>query len=186
MNRKRQINKPRPVSEVDMEAVFRQAKEEQEKNEKAFDEEQQQESLNSGMLNMDPNLDSNDAKESTLDAKPKGRSKKPSDPLTNSSSKGKGNKRFTPGSTVRVVSGTFAEFEGSLKKVNRKTGKVCDNTYKNEVGFREEEIRIGRNREKKRLSKLDVSQCQKLKFYYFKICFYRQSQSVIIKMRKSK
>ncbi|XP_015897066.3 uncharacterized protein LOC107430708 [Ziziphus jujuba] len=123
-NTKRQINKPRPVSEVDMEAIFRQAKDEQEKNEQAFEEQQQKESLYSGTLNLESNLDSNDATESTVDTKPKGKSKKPSDLLTNSSSKRKGNKRFTPGSTVRVVSGTFAEFEGILKKVNRKTGKA--------------------------------------------------------------
>lgn len=116
-----------------MEAIFRQAKDEQEKNEQAFEEQQQKESLYSGTLNLESNLDSNDATESTLDTKPKGKSKKPSDLLTNSSSKRKGNKRFTPGSTVRVVSGTFAEFEGILKKVNRKTGKVCEATYKKEV-----------------------------------------------------
>ncbi|OMP11606.1 hypothetical protein CCACVL1_00406 [Corchorus capsularis] len=33
-------------------------------------------------------------------------------------------KRLVAGSTVRVVSGTFAEFVGSLKKLNRKTGKA--------------------------------------------------------------
>lgn len=104
--RKRQINKPRPVSEIDMEAIFKKAKEEQEKHEKEFDEEQQQGILNSAVPNVEPQLDS----------KPKQRSRKSSDPL----------KLLTPGSTVRVVSGNFVEFEGNLKKVNRKTRKVCD------------------------------------------------------------
>ncbi|OMO66535.1 hypothetical protein CCACVL1_21099, partial [Corchorus capsularis] len=36
----------------------------------------------------------------------------------------KTSKRLVLGSTVRVVSGTFAEFVGSLKKLIRKTGKV--------------------------------------------------------------
>ena len=134
MYRKRQINKPRPVDEIDMEAIFRQAKEEQEKNEKAFEEEQRQDAINSGMLNMDLNVDSSDTTKSTLDSKPKRQSKKPSDPLTNGSTKGKGKKRLVAGSTVRVVSGTFAEFEGSLKKVNRKTGKVCDTVPKSSRG----------------------------------------------------
>ena len=104
--RKRQINKPRPVSEIDMEAIFKKAKEEQEKHEKEFEEEQQQGILNSAVPNVEPQLDS----------KPKQRSRKSSDPL----------KLLTPGSTVRVVSGNFVEFEGNLKKVNRKTRKVCD------------------------------------------------------------
>ncbi|KAG6433842.1 hypothetical protein SASPL_105460 [Salvia splendens] len=39
-NTKRQINKPRPVDEDDMEAIFKQAKEEQVKADQAFEEEQ--------------------------------------------------------------------------------------------------------------------------------------------------
>lgn len=109
MYSKRQINKPRPVDEVDMETIFRQTKEEQAKSEKAFEEEQQQEAINSGM-----------------DSKPNYQSKKLTDPLINGSTKGKGKKRLVAGSTVRVISGTFSEFEGILKKVNHRTGKVCD------------------------------------------------------------
>ncbi|PON90169.1 Transcription elongation factor [Trema orientale] len=103
-NTKRQINKPRPVSEVDMEEIFKKAKEEQENYEREFEEEQQQGTLDSAIPNVEPQSDS----------KPKRQSKKSTDPL----------KLLTPGSTVRVVSGNFAEFEGSLKKVNRKTRKV--------------------------------------------------------------
>lgn len=103
-NTKRQINKPRPVSEVDMEEIFKKAKEEQENHEREFEEEQQQGTLDSAIPNVEPQSDS----------KPKRQSKKSTDPL----------KRLSPGSTVRVVSGNFAEFEGSLKKINRKTRKV--------------------------------------------------------------
>ncbi|XP_027336430.1 uncharacterized protein LOC113850206 isoform X2 [Abrus precatorius] len=48
-NTKRQINKPRPVSDEDMEAIFRQAKEEQEKTDQAFEEEEKNAVLNSGI-----------------------------------------------------------------------------------------------------------------------------------------
>ncbi|KAJ7961318.1 Transcription termination/antitermination protein NusG [Quillaja saponaria] len=87
-NTKRQINKPRPVSVDDMKAIFRQAKEEQEKTDQAFEEEEKKGILNSGILKTDITIDSNES------------------------------------STVRVLSGTFAEFVGSLKKLNRKTKKA--------------------------------------------------------------
>lgn len=123
-NTKRQINKPRPVSVVDMEAIFRQAKEEQEKTDQAFEEDQKEGNLNSGMLSVDSNLDPNDDTKSVTESKPKRVSRKASDPVTNGSSRAKNYKLPVLGSTVRVVSGTFAEFVGSLKKVNRKTGKA--------------------------------------------------------------
>ncbi|KAL5740478.1 hypothetical protein ACOSQ2_029658 [Xanthoceras sorbifolium] len=103
-NRIRQINRPRPVSHDDMEAIFREAKEEQEKANQAFEEEQQRDAaLKLENLNID------------TDGKPKKQSRKAS---------AKGDKLPAPGSTVRVISGTYAEFEGSVKKVNRKTGKA--------------------------------------------------------------
>ncbi|KAJ0088510.1 hypothetical protein Patl1_31739 [Pistacia atlantica] len=124
-NTKRQINKPRSVSLDDMEAIFTEAKQAQEKADQAFEEEQQgEENLKSDKLNVESNLVSNDVEESISDSKPKRRSRKASDPLANGSSSVKGNKRLAPGSTVRVVSGTFAEFVGSLKKLNRKTKKA--------------------------------------------------------------
>ncbi|VVA25404.1 Hypothetical predicted protein [Prunus dulcis] len=115
-NTKRQITRPRPVSEFDMEAIFRQAKEEQQKAEQAFEQDQQEAALNSG-------LNSDDAVKSTGDSKPKRRSRKTLEPLINGSSKGK-NEKLIPGSSVRVVSGTFAEYVGSLKKLNRRTKKA--------------------------------------------------------------
>lgn len=115
-NTKRQITRPRPVSEFDMEAIFRQAKEEQQKAEQAFEQDQQEAALNNG-------LNSDDAVKSTGDSKPKRRSRKTPDPLINGSSKGK-NEKLVPGSSVRVVSGTFAEYVGSLKKLNRRTKKA--------------------------------------------------------------
>lgn len=120
-NTKRQINRPRPVSEFDMEAIFTKAKEEQEKAELAFQKEQQQGAISSGVNTDD--LNSSDTAISAGDSKPKRRSRKASDPLINGSSMAK-DKKLVPGSTVRVVSGTFAEFEGSLKKLNRRTKKA--------------------------------------------------------------
>ncbi|CAN6576220.1 unnamed protein product [Malus baccata var. baccata] len=110
-NTKIQITRPRPVSEFDMEAIFKQEKEEQQKAEQAFEQEQQEATLN-------------DAAEFDGDSKPKKRPRKTLDPLINGSSKGKSEK-LVPGSSVRVVSGTFAEYVGSLKKLNKRTKKVC-------------------------------------------------------------
>lgn len=116
-HRKRQINKPRPVSAVDMESIFKEAKEEQEKHEQEFEEEQTQGAVNAGLLNVESDLDSNEVTKSATDSKPKRQSRK--------LSSGKQEKLPAPGSTVRVVSGTFAEYEGSLKKISRRTRKVC-------------------------------------------------------------
>ncbi|KAG6595370.1 nusG [Cucurbita argyrosperma subsp. argyrosperma] len=104
-NTKRQINKPKPVSQDDMEAIFKEAKEEQERHDQAFLEKEKEQAPNPSVL--ETNLDTN----GTTATKHKGRPKKAVNTLS-------------PGSTVRVASGTFAEFEGSLKKVNRKSKKV--------------------------------------------------------------
>ncbi|KAJ9180626.1 hypothetical protein P3X46_008843 [Hevea brasiliensis] len=118
-NMKRQINRPRPVSVEDMEEIFQQAKEEQEKSDQAFTEQQLgEEVMNSGKIV------GNDIAKSVTDSKPTGGSTKISDHLVNGSPRKKTSKRLTAGSTVRVISGTFAEFEGSLTKINRKTGKA--------------------------------------------------------------
>lgn len=112
----KQINKPRPVSVDDMEAIFKEAKEAQEQADQAFEEEQQREgTIKSENLNVESNTVTTVVTESFRDSKPKSQSGKAS---------AKGNKLPAPGSTVRVVSGTFAEFLGTLKKVNRKTRKV--------------------------------------------------------------
>ncbi|KAG5243058.1 KOW domain-containing transcription factor family protein [Salix suchowensis] len=117
-NTKRQINKPRPVSDNDMEAVFQQAKEEQEKADTAFEEEQQaHEAPNSVKLG------SNNITQSFIDSNSERGLRRNSGPLVSSSSRKK-DKLPKTGSTVRVVSGTFADFVGSLKKLNRKTGKA--------------------------------------------------------------
>ncbi|XWS43803.1 hypothetical protein CRYUN_Cryun16bG0135500 [Craigia yunnanensis] len=121
-NTKKQINKPRPVSVDDMEAIFRQAKEEQEKADQAFQEEHQGEkTLTTDKLNIEYNLDSNGVTTSVLDSKPKQQSRKRSNIVANGA---KDSKLLVPGSMVRVLSGNFAEFVGSLKKLNRKTGKA--------------------------------------------------------------
>ncbi|KAK1412411.1 hypothetical protein QVD17_33643 [Tagetes erecta] len=88
-NTKRQINKPRPVSKDDMEAIFEEVKEKQEAANKAFEE----------LLLTAP---SSDKKVSN-----KTKSKKPATLL---------------GSAVRIVSGDFVDFSGTIKKLDKKRG----------------------------------------------------------------
>uniref|UniRef100_A0A2P2J7H7 Uncharacterized protein MANES_08G083700 n=2 Tax=Rhizophora mucronata TaxID=61149 RepID=A0A2P2J7H7_RHIMU len=118
-NMKRQINRPRPVSAPDMEAIFQQAKMEQEKFDQAFKKNQEVD----GALEFQNSGDNNLTKPAS-DDKPKRRTRKPSNPLVNGSTQIKEKKLLTRGSTVRVVSGNFAEFVGTLQKLNRKTGKA--------------------------------------------------------------
>ncbi|XP_020215881.1 uncharacterized protein LOC109799686 [Cajanus cajan] len=120
-NTKRQINRPKPVSGKDMEAIFKRAKEEQEKTDQAFEEEEKNAALNSEIKNTELELD--DVVNDIVDSKPKRGSRKTSNQVTvtDASSTRKDYKLFVPGSTVRVVSGTFSGFTGTLKKLNRKT-----------------------------------------------------------------
>uniref|UniRef100_A0A1J3IJK4 Transcription termination/antitermination protein NusG n=1 Tax=Noccaea caerulescens TaxID=107243 RepID=A0A1J3IJK4_NOCCA len=119
-NTKRQINKPRPVDDSDLEAIFKQAKEEQEKADREFDElqraEEEEASLASQkLLASDSNVVENVG--SFAETKPKRSPRK----ATETKEK---KKKLAAGSTVRVLSGTFAEFVGNLKKLNRKTAKA--------------------------------------------------------------
>ncbi|PSS32658.1 Transcription termination/antitermination protein like [Actinidia chinensis var. chinensis] len=114
-NIKKQINKPKPISAEDMEAILQQAREEQEKADKAFEEEQKEERAtldpkNLNVVYIDSESTSKDVTESVIESKPKRRSRKTSQPAA--------------GSAVRVVSGTFAEFAGVLRKMDRKTGRA--------------------------------------------------------------
>ncbi|XP_050212658.1 uncharacterized protein LOC126664345 [Mercurialis annua] len=118
-NNKRQINRPKPVSAKDMEDMFRQAKEEQEKYDRDFEEEQKKD----GVLNSLKLADKGVTKSDT-NTQPTGTTLKVSDPPATGSPRKMNSKLPTVGSTVRVVSGTFAEFVGTLKKSNRKTRKV--------------------------------------------------------------
>ncbi|MED6167307.1 hypothetical protein PIB30_001731 [Stylosanthes scabra] len=111
---KRQINRPRPVADEDIKTVFRQAKEEQEKADQAFEEQEHGAVQNSGIPNTE--LEPDDVSDAAVESKPKRRSRKTSDQLSVPVSK-----LFVPGSTVRVLSGTFSGFTGTLKKLNRKT-----------------------------------------------------------------
>ncbi|XP_058734566.1 uncharacterized protein LOC131606334 [Vicia villosa] len=116
-NTKKMINKPRPVAEVDMEAIFRQAKVEQENADKAFEEEQK----NSAEIAANPNSEI----ESIVDSKPKRGSRKTSNQLAvtkeKDASSAKKSVKLTKGSTVRIISGTFSGFAGTLKKLSHKT-----------------------------------------------------------------
>ncbi|GJX47594.1 plastid transcriptionally active 13 [Tanacetum coccineum] len=105
-NTKKQINKPRPVSETDMEAIFQEVKEKQEASDKAFEEEHLK-SLESNIV--DKNSLSLSGKK-VVTGKTTKRSRKPSGPIL--------------GSTVRIVSGTFTDFTGTIKKLDKKRGLV--------------------------------------------------------------
>ncbi|XP_010553065.1 PREDICTED: uncharacterized protein LOC104823276 [Tarenaya hassleriana] len=128
-NTKKQINKPRPVDDSDMEAIFKQAKEEQEKADREFEEQEGSNLLTPRDELMRPDSDrSGTLEESIEDPKPKQKLRKASTSNSSALSSGtkdtKGKKRLSTGCAVKVVSGTFAEFVGSLKKMNRKTGKA--------------------------------------------------------------
>lgn len=97
-NTKKQINKPRPVSAADMEQIFKEVKEKQEASDKAFEEQQQLEMQEKNSLSL------------TDKKVTKGRSRKPSGPVL--------------GSTVKIVSGPFLDFSGTIKKLDRKRGLV--------------------------------------------------------------
>lgn len=107
-----------------MEAIFRQAKEEQEKTDLAFEEEEKKAALNSGIPNTE--LEADDVLNAIVDFKSKRRSRKTSDQVTVTDAPSNRNnyKLLVPGTTVRVVSGTFSGFTGTLKKLNRKTKLV--------------------------------------------------------------
>ncbi|CAK9133929.1 unnamed protein product [Ilex paraguariensis] len=120
-NTKRQINKPRPVDADDLEAIFKQAKEEQEKADQAFEEEQQGElTPDSEEQKLNSNFASRDNADSIISSKPKSRSKKNSERPTSGPPAGTDDKLLIPGSSVQVVSGAFAGFSGMLRKLDRK------------------------------------------------------------------
>lgn len=117
-NTKKQINKPRPVDEDDMEAIFKQAKEEQEKADRAFEEEQlKDEASNPKKIGVDSPLVSEIRTQTNATKKTGGRGRK------NAKGTTKGNTtKIKLGSTVQVLSGAFAGFSGTLKKLDSKTG----------------------------------------------------------------
>jgi len=107
-----------------MEAIFRQAKEEQEKTDQAFEQEEKKAALDSGIRNTE--LEPDDILNAIVDYKSKRGSRKASNQVkaTDASSTRINYKLLVPGSTVRVLSGTFSGFTGTLKKLNRKTKLV--------------------------------------------------------------
>lgn len=113
-NTKRQINKPRPVEADDMEAIFKQAKAEQEKADQAFEEQHQTEEIqDSKRINVTaPSVSKDDAQSKTTTTA-RGRGKKGvKQPMVGKATP------LAPGSTVQVASGSFAGFSGTLKKIN--------------------------------------------------------------------
>ncbi|KAK6943058.1 NusG, N-terminal [Dillenia turbinata] len=114
-NTKRQINRPKPVSADDMEAIFKKAKEEQEIADQAFENDEQ-----GGNSQSDPQ----NILDSITEPTTKRRSRKSSGSSLDSQLTGRKNKLLIPDSSVRVVSGPFADFSGSLKKLDHKAGKA--------------------------------------------------------------
>lgn len=92
-----------------MEAIFKQAKEEQEKADQEYEEQQKNEALNSKKPGVDALLV---AKTNAL-KNPGGRGRKAGKATS-----------LKIGSTVQVTSGAFAGFSGILKKLDTKTGLV--------------------------------------------------------------
>ncbi|XP_057778077.1 uncharacterized protein LOC130996812 isoform X2 [Salvia miltiorrhiza] len=117
-NTKRQINKPRPVDEDDMEAIFKQAKEEQGKADQAFEEEQlKAEASNPEKPGVESPLVSQNITQTNTSKKTGGRGRKGG----KAAKEGK-TISMKLGSTVQVTSGAFAGFSGTLKKLDGKTG----------------------------------------------------------------
>lgn len=93
-----------------MEAIFKQAKEEQEQADRAFEEEQQAgEAIDSKKLGAQTNA--------TTKPGVRGRKAAKQPAVGNATS-------LKLGSNVQVVSGSFAGFSGILKKLDKKTGLV--------------------------------------------------------------
>ncbi|WOK95561.1 hypothetical protein Cni_G04268 [Canna indica] len=109
----RQINKPKPVAVEDMEAIFRQTKEEQENADKEYKEEQEQNML----------ADSGNSINAAVKTRTR-KSKKGSENSESSLEAVEGNKSLAPGANVRILSGPFSEFTGCIAKLNRRSGKV--------------------------------------------------------------
>lgn len=119
-NTKRQINKPRPVDAEDMEAIYKQAKEEQDKADEAFLEEHEGHGTSDFQkLNLDALPVSLGDVESNTSVKPQGRSRKATKPALGFQLGGSSIKLLVPGSKVQVVSGAFAGFSGILKKLDK-------------------------------------------------------------------
>lgn len=110
------------MSEEDIQAIFKQAKEEQAKSDQDFEAEQlaEKEKVSEKLLDDQINLQALDS----LSLNSKTKSKKSLQSLDESSSAENDKKLLVPGSAVRVVSGTFSEFSGTLKKLTKKTKKV--------------------------------------------------------------
>ncbi|GAB2235476.1 hypothetical protein Drorol1_Dr00025901 [Drosera rotundifolia] len=111
---RRQVYKPKPMDEGEMEKVFKRAKEEQEKADKAFEDElkglpEPQKSS----PNTPPSI--NGVIEAVKEPKLKARSKRTSN---------KSGTKLRLGTKVKVVSGTFADFSGIIKKLDAKNEKV--------------------------------------------------------------
>jgi len=104
-----------------LEAIFKQAKEAQEKADSEFEEADRAEEEASILASQELlALSNSDVIETVAESKPKRAPRKAT--LTTETKAKK--KKLAAGSTVRVLSGTFAEFVGNLKKLNRKTAKV--------------------------------------------------------------
>lgn len=109
-----------------MEAIFKQAKEEQEKADLAFEEEEKGGGGLDSKMTADSSIAPTDNK--VVPQKRGRQSKKASDLLAVDALRGADDKSLIPGSTIEVLSGAFAGYSGILKKVDSKAGLVCPRT----------------------------------------------------------
>lgn len=108
---KRQIKKPKPIPIEEVESIFRKEKEEQEKADKEFEELENWDNVKSFGKPVE-------GTELMLINKIKKQVKK------STSKGGSGDNTSTPGASVHVLSGPFADYSGSVLEVNRKNKKV--------------------------------------------------------------
>lgn len=101
--------------------IFHRAKQEQEKHDKSFEEEQ----ADGGEQNTNAHADSSGKAKPKADVKPKRRSNKGSETKGTNSLSEKVDDVVAAGSHVRVLSGPFTDFVGNLIQLDHKTGKVC-------------------------------------------------------------
>ncbi|MQL86398.1 hypothetical protein Taro_018930 [Colocasia esculenta] len=123
-NTKRQINKPKPVAADEMQEIFHQAKQEQEKYDTLFEEEQAAGSIHAGEHNISSLADTSSKAKVKPGVKPRKRLSKGSEAKERNSLNEVDDEFLVPGSCVRVLSGPFADYVGNLAQLDGKMGKA--------------------------------------------------------------
>lgn len=118
-NNKREIYRPKPVAADELEAILKQAQEEQELADQEFEKYQAKESSNEDFEAQS----SSGSSTKTNYVSPTKQKRKSRKSIERENLLG-GYDSLVPGSSVRVLSGSFTDYTGYLKEVNRKTGKA--------------------------------------------------------------